>query len=168
MCVVRMTIISYLVCTLPRFPNHSVELRFSLLHIHNLWATDFISDVGDETVLRSEVRFSKWLGATLFGCIIRHCSWFQQLCFVERHYGNVSALMKFIYLFIFLKIVHEDLYDEVLRRLIKSFNQVMERMGDPLDREWHLPLIIERVHIWSLELLSWPFLVCSWWNASHV
>lgn len=36
---------------------------------------------------------------------------------------------------IVLKIVHEDLYDEVLRRLKKSFNQVMERIGDPLDCE---------------------------------
>jgi aldehyde dehydrogenase family 7 protein A1 len=30
-------------------------------------------------------------------------------------------------------IVHEDVYEEVLGRLKRSFNQVMERVGDPLD-----------------------------------
>lgn len=34
---------------------------------------------------------------------------------------------------LWLQIVHEDVYDEVLTRLKKSFSRVMERIGDPLD-----------------------------------
>jgi len=36
-------------------------------------------------------------------------------------------------LLFFLKIAHEDVYDEVLSRLKRSFSQVMERIGDPID-----------------------------------
>ena len=56
-----------------------------------------------------------------------HCSlnYFKQCSFLVTYVFHLKLLP--------FQVIHEKLYDEVLSKLKKAYEQVMPRMGDPLD-----------------------------------
>lgn len=55
-----------------------------------------------------------------------------QRCTTTRRLVGLTPTIKRIYTFS-PQIVHESLYDEVVKRLDKAYDSVMSRIGDPLD-----------------------------------